>query len=256
MIVKPLVCAALLMALGSTVADAQPARGTSERTRSAQRESRRASPVPQSLPAQVEVPTTSPVNSAALCEADEIKSCAREVSLDDKDEIAAGYALEKPAPSYDFDGSNLTWRQPAENDTHYLLVTLQDTISSHTLPGCKVLATVTDGTGKDAVSSVTLAEMWDKRFRHYGLNLALPPAMTTGTLTLSFDPPGWKRRGRNEGTFMVKPVSFKFTNVDFTTATLTGFETLPAPKPDEKIVWPKGRRPFLDPTPYPGSQKP
>ena len=256
MILKPLVCAALLIALGDTIADAQPARGTSDRPRSAQREARRATPVPDSTPAPREVSTTSPASASTACEADEIKARAREVSLDDNDEIAAAYALEKPSPAYDFDGSNLTWRQPTDNDTHYLLVTLQDTISSHTLPGCKVVATVTDGTGKDAVSSVTLNEMWDKRFRHYGLNLALPPAMTTGTLTLSFDAPGWKRRGRNEGTFMVKPVSFKFANVDFTTATLSAFEPSPAPNPDEKIVWPKGRRPFLDPTPYPGSQKP
>jgi hypothetical protein len=256
---RPIICALVAAALACDTLYAQPARESQSRTRRAQRDSR-PSPEPaqaysKSQPLGVAVTEMeSSETPTSACESAAIKAAVRSSQLDENGEIAVGFSLEAPSPAYDFDGSNLTWRQPADLDTHYLLVTMQDAVSSHTLPGSKVVATLTDGTGKDAVSSATLPEMWDPRFRHYGINVNLPATMTTGVLSITCDPPNWRRRGRKDGAFFVKQASFKFADVDFTTSSLTRFEPPDSAKPEEKIVWPKGRRQFVEPTPYPGSQ--
>jgi hypothetical protein len=157
-------------------------------------------------------------------------------------DLRIGYSLSAPSGYYNFDGSTLSWAVPAPADTHYLGVTVQDARNKWHLPGCKVSATITDSTKAD--TSITLQETWDPNFRHYGSNISIPPAATTGTLAIKVEPGTMRRRDKVLGAFFTSAATATFTNVDLSTATLSKSTTQVEP---ERPIWPTGRRPYTTP---------
>lgn len=184
----------------------------------------------------------------AVNEAEEIASATTTTALASDGDLLIGYKLAEPGGYYDFDGSTLSWHQPASSDTHYLAVTVQDAGDKRVIPGCKVAATLTDASGKD--TSVTLQETWDPHFRHYGSNVAAPSTHSTGTLLVKVEPPSVRRRDKALGAFFTSAATHTFRNVDLSTASLG----IRAPKSEEpeSPIWPKGRRPFSPPVRQPG----
>lgn len=191
-----------------------------------------------------EARSTSP-RAMAMQELDEnsiIRQSRRDSKIHEGADVRIGYGLAAPAPYYNFDGTTLSWREPNFHHTHYLFVTIQDAANGQVLPGCKVSATVTDGSGKDAPTSVTLHETWDPKLRHYGENVSIPETATTGTLTIRIQPPVYRRRDQLLGAFFSSPVTTTFPEVDLTTNSLTNVEI--GNKQEQKVIWPEGRRPY------------
>ncbi len=171
-----------------------------------------------------------------------IKQHLRDAKLDPKADVRVGYGLGAPVAYYDFDGTTLSWKEPVLQDTHYLFITLQDAASEQVLPGCKVTAVITDGSGKDVSTSVTLHETWDPKFRHYGSNVSVPETATTGTITIKAQPPVYRRRDQLLGAFFSAPLTATFANANLSTESLPRMEI--GNVQDQKIIWPEGRRPY------------
>lgn len=166
--------------------------------------------------------------------------------------IAVDLDLKAPQSYYEFDGKTLSWREPASNDSHYLMATVRDVVSSHPMTASSVKAVITSLNGKMIGTTTTLHETWDKDQIHYGANIRLTDAQTSGDVSIVIEPAKGRRLGRNIGDFFTKPVTAEFEKVDFTRKS-----DVEDAKPDTKPVkvdWPNGRRPYIKPTPYPGSK--
>jgi len=171
-----------------------------------------------------------------------LAAAVREWKLEQQPDIRVGYGFTGPSPYYDFDGSTLAWKEPLMQNSHYLVVALHDAATGREIHGCKVTATVADGTGKDVPTSVTLEETWDAYYPHYGANVSLQPTLTTGTITVKASPPVMRRRDQVLGAFFASPLTTTFSNVDLSTATLPQISTVHEKEP--KAIWPAGRRPY------------
>ncbi len=158
-----------------------------------------------------------------------------------------------PQCYYHFDGTTLSWEVPKDDATHYMRLVVRDAGGQGTIAGCKVVAVLTAPKGKAVGTSVTLHETWDRELPHYGDNIQLPEDVTSGNVAIKLEPPEGRRMGRDVGNFLTKPVVVSFPDVDFRPAEV-------GQKPSEvtteplKVDWPDGRRPYVEPTPYPGSQ--
>jgi len=200
-------------------------------------------------------------------------------------DVRVGVMFTSPTAYYDFDGKTLSWQQPPEHATLYMMAVAQDLVTGEFLPGCTVTAQCIGDKGHPVGTSVTLKETWDPRFSHYGENVSFPDGTSSVTINLTVEPPKERRRDLVLGNFFTKPVELKFQGVDVTTATAAKIaaevmsanqttasqeaasvagsnskarsEKYRLPKRADQqggkpIDWPAGRRPYVEPTPYPG----
>ncbi len=183
-------------------------------------------------------------------------AAAQYTTASEEMKITIDLELEAPSAYYDFDGKTLSWRDVAENDSHYMRVTVRDAAGG-AVTGATVNAGVLSLKDKVIGTSITLHETWDRERKHYGANLQLDGKLTSGNVVLKLSPGKSRRLSKEDGDLFTKPVTVKFKDVDFSTvkrpetSALSNSDretTKPAP-----IDWPKGRRPYIKPTPYPGA---
>lgn len=169
-------------------------------------------------------------------------------------QVAVALQFSSPECYYEFDGKTLSWREPTEGESHYIRVTVRDLASSHLVTGASPKAVLTLPSGKTMGTSITLHETWDRETPHYGANLQIPDDVTSGNVALRIDPPKGRRLGREFGGFFTKPLTLSFSDVDFSGVEPVKDEDDLTTEPG-KVDWPEGRRPYVEPTPYPGAQR-
>lgn len=191
----------------------------------------------------------------AIIAGGEAKAAAQYTTVSEEMKITVDLEMAPPVAYFDFDGKTLSWQDVTDNDTHYLRVTVRDTAGG-AMPGATVHAAILSLKGKAIGTSTTLHETWDGKHPHYGANIQLQDELTSGNVALKITPGKGRRLGKEDGDFFTKPVNVKFDEVNFgrgeafKTASETDTETTrPA-----KVEWPKGRRPYVAPTPYPGAE--
>lgn len=165
--------------------------------------------------------------------------------------IAVQAELIAPQCYYDFDGKTVSWREAEPSDSHYLSVLVRDGHTSAALPGCDIHAIFTTTREKSIGTSITLYETWDGHQSHYGDNVHLPEDLTSANLLLKISPPKVRRMPHDYGDFFKAPVTVQFTGIAVPPRAAAADQ---ATTEAEKIEWPDGRRPYAEPTPYPGSR--
>ncbi len=189
---------------------------------------------------------------------------ATETTISEEMKIVVEIEIEAPVAYYDFDGKTLAWRDVAENDSHYMRVSMRDSVGG-IVSGAAVNAAVLSLKDKVIGTSITLHDTWDQDRAHYGANLQLPDDLTSGNVVVRIEPGKGRRLGRGDGDFFTKPVTIRFDGLDF--------EKVKAAKPvkrrgtqadggqaegkttePDRVEWPAGRRPYVTPTPYPGAK--
>lgn len=179
---------------------------------------------------------------------------AEQTTVSEAMKVAARLEFTGPECYYEFDGKTLSWTEPVDEQTHYIRLTIRDLVSSQPITGATAAAILTTAAGKQVGTSVTLHETWDPDMPHYGANVKVPDDVTSGNVAVKVEPPKGRRLGREEGNFLTKTVVLAFEGVNFG-------EVLPAKTADRettglgKVEWPEGRRPYVEPTPYPGAPR-
>ncbi len=165
-------------------------------------------------------------------------------------DLLVGYQLGAPAGWYQLEGSTLVWHEPSPSDTHRITVTVQDAGDLRVIPNAKVQASFSDTAGKSIGTTQTLNFLWDTDFYHYELNVALPDDTATATLHLRIDPPSFRRHHQVLGAFFAQTARHTFESVKVPKS------VKPKPKPGvptTRGLFSEGRRPYAEPTPYPGT---
>ncbi len=186
------------------------------------------------------------------------EAAAQYTTTSEEMKISINLEIEAPRPYFDFDGKTLSWRDVAENESHYLRVTVSS-ITGGAVSGATVKAAVLSLKDKVIGTSTTLHETWDADRPHYGTNIQLEDAQSSGIVAVQISPGKGRRLGKVEGDFFTKPVTVRFDGVDFRKAKAAavalknhGEETTES----TRVEWPKGRRQYVAPTPYPGAERP
>lgn len=181
-------------------------------------------------------------------------SAESHTTVSEEMKITVELQIEAPSPCYDFDGKTLSWREVAENDSHYMRVIVRDKVVGAVVAGAAVDGVIMTLNDKVIGTSLTLHETWDRERAHYGANLQLGDDLTSGNVALKISPGKGRRLGRADGDFFTKPVTLKFDGVNFSTVKTKAAEADGETTGAGKVEWPKGRRPYVTPTPYPGAE--
>ena len=196
------------------------------------------------------------ITAATLTSAATAQESARYDEITTAGKVALQAQLTPPASYYEFDGTTLAWREPRDADTHYLRLLVRDAGQQAFIHGCTVQAAFQQTGNKAIGTTFTLHETWDSSQTHYGCNIDLPKDITTLTLVVTVQPPKGRRMSRHTGDFLTRPATVVFPSIDVpkppTEIKTDDKASTPA---TTKIEWPEGRRPYVEPTPYPGSGK-
>lgn len=191
---------------------------------------------------------------AAMCVIGRVGHSAELTTTSDVARVEVELGFKPPASFYEYDGKTLSWREPKDNTAVYVQVLVRQAQGRQPLPGCAVTALLANPAGKAIGSTVTLHETWDGTGSHYGANVHLAEDVTSGRITVAIEPPKIRRMDREHGDFFTKPVLLKFEGVEFPQERAHKQADEPATTTPQTIDWPAGRRPFVEPTPYPGSK--
>lgn len=205
-----------------------------------------------------DAPTTAsnpPVHLGRLIPADEAAAITK--SMDSLTSVPGtdlllGYRLSPPAGWYQIEGSTLIWHEPSPSDTHKLTVTVQDAADLRIVPSAKVQVSFSDPSGKAVGTTQSLNFLWDPEFYQYAMNVTLPGESKTLNLHLKVEPPTFRRHDEVLGAFLAQPVSWTFPSIQVPAP------VKPEPKPGvptTRGLFSEGRRPYAEPTPYPGSMQ-
>jgi hypothetical protein len=167
-------------------------------------------------------------------------------------DVRMGYLVGPPEGWYEVRQGTLSWREPQASETHHLGITVQDAADLRVVPDCKVYVSAADADGRELVSTVPLALTWGTEFYYYAANVSFPQGITSCTLYVRSEPPGFARRSKDLGGFFIRPVTACWTNVELPWGARNGGD---ARKPPMTGDFGEGRHPALVPTPYPGSSR-
>lgn len=176
-----------------------------------------------------------------------------ETTVSQKNGIEIQLGFKPPQAYYNFDGSGLSWVEPSEKDKTCLFVIVEDEASKSYLGGNEITAYISNGRGKPGGTTVTLTETWDPSFHYYGSNLALDDNQTTANIRLRIVPPKIRRSHQVWGNFFTTAEEITFEAVEL--RRYSGKEENSGRNQKQSVSWPAGRRPYLEPTPYPGSSR-
>lgn len=179
-------------------------------------------------------------------------------------DVRTGWRIEPPTGWYESgDGGTLVWHEPATGETAFLSVVVQDAADLRSIPGCRVSASLYDAAGKEVVSTTTLPVLWDPAVYVYGINVALPTVLaplaglgtssvgTTVTLALRVEAPTFRRRDQAVGAFFTQAINRIIPGVTVPPTPVVSARD--AAKPAARGIFASGRRPYAQPTPYPGA---
>lgn len=204
---------------------------------------------------QVTSPSTPPLHIGRLTPANEAAAIVRHMdalTTVPGTDLLIGYRLSPPAGWYQLEGTTLVWHEPSPADTHKLTITVQDAADLRIIPYSKVTASFAGPTGGAGQTTHTLNFLWDPEYYSYGLNISLPEDARSVDLHVKVEAPTFRRRDQVLGAFFAHSVSHTFSGI------IVPASVKPEPSPGvptTRGLFPKGRRPYAEPTPYPGQGK-
>lgn len=131
-------------------------------------------------------------------------------------EYRIGYIVEPVEGWWQGEAENLTWREPAENETNHIEILPFDSETGLLIPYMDIRVTVLDESG-DEVAEQDLDFYWSE-FLHYANNFSLPQSGSY-TLRAELQSPDFPRHGSEdgEGKVFTESVTVEFENVTIDT---------------------------------------
>lgn len=166
-------------------------------------------------------------------------------------DVLLGYRIGEARSWYEFRNGTLSWRDPAQGESNFIEVTVQDAADFRVFTNCKVSVSVKGSDGNELLSTTSLELIWGKEFFCYGRNVSLPEKITKAVLSVWIGPPEFARMDKELGAFFIAPVTYVWPNARISGRSGKGSRAEP-----EKVTFPEGRHPAATSTPYPGSQAP
>ncbi|MBX7245654.1 MAG: hypothetical protein K1X53_09145 [Candidatus Sumerlaeaceae bacterium] len=252
-----LVLAYAVLCFGQPEGDqpSRPRRSARSRQQTTDTEKKTATTDTATTPTVAAASVSLPLHLGAMSRVDEyanIAEAVRTAQQVDKTDLKIGYFITAAEPFYRYQAGTLAWTEPGPSDNYYLGVTVQDAADGRLIPECKVSVSFTDAKGKDALSTRPLGFIWDPKFNHYGGNIQVPRDPGELSLNVKVEPPGFLRRDKKLGAFFSEVVTTSWPSVTFPEARASAGPE--KPKADiDKAIFPAGRYPAIEPTPYPGA---
>ena len=125
-------------------------------------------------------------------------------------EYLVAYAVEEAEGMYEWQGSELVWREPDGENLH-VEIAVCDAADGRFVPGLKVTGTLVDPDGNE-VGSHEHPLLWHPMLYHYGRNWTVP-ADGDYTLHVRIDPPTFMRHDEVNGCRFKDIVETTFAGV-------------------------------------------
>jgi len=125
-------------------------------------------------------------------------------------DYVVGYAIEKAEGMYRFDGGELTWQNPDDENVH-VEIAVQDASDGRFVPTVSVTATLVSPGGKEFGPHEQVL-VWHPMLYHYARNWVLPEDGDY-ILRVHIEPPTFMRHDEINGRRFTEPVDVEFTGV-------------------------------------------
>lgn len=202
---------------------------------------------------------SAPAQSGVLCEVEELqKFGAVRQEFDKAGIVVRAEIRNRPASWFELEHGTLVLREPTTDETHHVMLTVQERTSGRALVPLSVRVGLRDAiTAKELVSSVSLRIIWGQRFVYYGANLSLPPLDQPSKALLHVEIAPAESLARSPEAspdFLVAPLAETLQPLQILPS-VPREQALSLSRPEGRSQLP-GRHPPMTPTPYPGAGEP
>lgn len=129
-------------------------------------------------------------------------------------DYVVGYAIEEAEGMYQWEGGELVWRNPTNENAHIEIV-VADARDGRFVPGLVITLTLMDEEGT-VIGSHPQPFLWHSWLYHYGRNWVVP-GNGTYRMKISIRPPSFMRHDKANGSRYAKPIVVEFDNVHIKT---------------------------------------